>query len=236
MAVLAAGMLLVGCSKDSEDNGMETKNGTEQVQTLTKEQIVGVWRSGDYWVSFSEDGYMSAYLSEKRIEEGIYTIVKDTVKAETSMYYHFIDFAVSHIGNAKLSCSVTLNAFDGSFSEKVNDYTFTKTDEKPCPKNHELIGKKFQYNTDVVDSDSWTGKSDTLHGFAQFNITTYFYADCFFRTEEGKRVGSFQAYYVYRPPLLYYRKLYVVGYNDSENVINILRIDIKNGNILASKI
>ena len=236
MAVLAAGLLLAGCSKDSEDNSMETKNGTKQVQTLTKELIIGVWRSGDYWVSFAEDGFMCGYLSDEHIVDGHYTINSDTVKAESSMYYYFTDFIVSRIDDTNLDCSVTLNAFDGSFSKKVNDYKFTKTYETPCPKNHELIGKKFQYNTDVVDFDSWTGKRDTLHGFAQFNITTYFYADCFFRTEEGKRVGSFQAYYVYRPPLLYYRKLYVVGYNDSENVIDILRIDIKNGNILASKI
>ena len=52
MAVLAAGMLLAGCSKDSENNGMETK----QQQILTKEQIMGVWRNGDYWVSFDGNG------------------------------------------------------------------------------------------------------------------------------------------------------------------------------------
>ena len=109
---------------------------------MTKEQIVGVWRNGDYWVSFAEDGYMSAYLSDKCIAEGDYTIVKDTVKAESSMYYHFTDFIVKHITTTTLDCAVVLNAFDGSFSPKVNDYTFTKTEEEPCPKNHRLIGKK----------------------------------------------------------------------------------------------
>ena len=53
MAVLAAGILLAGCAKDNDD--METKGNTEQ-QALIKEQIVGVWRNGDYWVSFDGNG------------------------------------------------------------------------------------------------------------------------------------------------------------------------------------
>ena len=80
MAVLAAGLLLTGCSKDSENNGMETKGNTEQkTQTLTKEQIVGVWRNGDYWVSFSEDGFMCGYLSDKCIVEGGYEVFQDQI-------------------------------------------------------------------------------------------------------------------------------------------------------------
>lgn len=48
MAVLAAGMLLAGCSKE-EDNGMGTKNGTEQVLADMKQHIVGTWEhDGDF--------------------------------------------------------------------------------------------------------------------------------------------------------------------------------------------
>ena len=52
MVMLAADMLLAGCSQDSENYDMETK----RQQTLTKEQIIGVWRNGDYWVSFDGNG------------------------------------------------------------------------------------------------------------------------------------------------------------------------------------
>lgn len=59
---LMAGMMLAGCSKSDDEPSPQYK--------LTKDNIVGVWRSGDYWVSFSSDGYMSAYLSDKCIAEG----------------------------------------------------------------------------------------------------------------------------------------------------------------------
>lgn len=41
MVALVVGMMLAGCSK--EDVNMETKGNTEQAQTLTKDQIVGVF-------------------------------------------------------------------------------------------------------------------------------------------------------------------------------------------------
>ena len=69
MTMLAAGMLLAGCSKDESENVEEPRKENVMEQTLTKEQIVGVWRSGDYWVSFSEDGYCGAYLSNKCVAE-----------------------------------------------------------------------------------------------------------------------------------------------------------------------
>lgn len=50
MAITAM-LMMAGCSKE-DTNDMETK----RQQTLTKEQIIGVWRNGDYWVSFDGNG------------------------------------------------------------------------------------------------------------------------------------------------------------------------------------
>ena len=51
---LVMGMMLAGCSKEDGSEELEDRNNSmEQTSALTKEQIVGVWRNGDYWVSFS---------------------------------------------------------------------------------------------------------------------------------------------------------------------------------------
>lgn len=155
---LVAGMMLAGCSKD-ESNMEETKG-----QTLTKEQIVGVWRSGDYWVSFSSDGYMSAYLSDKCIAEGDYTIDGDTVKVTDGIWRNTYwgmgntHFEVAKISEGSLTATATFTDLSVMYyySEETEvahtlrqTYTFSKTSETPCSRNNVLIGKSCKAPMDV---------------------------------------------------------------------------------------
>lgn len=59
MAVLVAGMLLTGCSKDSEDNQETRKTMEEQtIKDVLKQNIVGSWiLTGNYETS-STDGFV----------------------------------------------------------------------------------------------------------------------------------------------------------------------------------
>ena len=150
MAVLAAGLLLTGCSKDSENNGMETKGNTEQkTQTLTKEQIVGVWRNGDYWVSFSEDGFMCGYLSDKCIVEGGYEVFQDQIIVVSDFFEHNITaFKITDVTDKTLECNVKYSEIDGtSLKDAEGTMTFTKSQEQPTACENEIIGKFFQFDS-----------------------------------------------------------------------------------------
>lgn len=156
MTVLAAGMLLVGCSKE-DSNGMETKENTEQTQALTKEQIVGVWRNGDYWVSFAEDGFMCGYLSDKCIVEGNYQVLHDQIIVVSDFFVNNITvFKITSVTNESLTCdlkfsNIEINSIANedeaiwkeSMSLKSIEATmsFSRTELQPTARENEIAGK-----------------------------------------------------------------------------------------------
>lgn len=154
MALVTGMTLTTGCSKSDDDPMPQYK--------LTKDNIVGVWRSGDYWVSFSEDGYMSAYLSDKCIAEGDYTVDGDTVKVDDGFkkiraYGKNTRLVVNSISNGTLSLTATYNDLsilydgdEGLVHLHTQNYNFSKKQETPCTKNNPLIGK-----TCVIPLDVW---------------------------------------------------------------------------------
>lgn len=226
-------VMLIGCSK-SEDN----IGDPEAEQALTKEQIVGVWRNGDYWVSFSEDGYMTAYLSDKCIASGDFIIDKDTVIAESSMFYYTTKFLVNELEDKSLSCTIeyvemTLPGTYQDFQRKEKNFSFTKTDEHPYPKKNELTGRKFKYPMDVVVPD-YGSKRDTLVGESVCEIKTYFYIERGIWTANQLREFG-QDYYVYRPPFLYYYELHISPYNASKDIINKLRLEFDEDDIVVNR-
>jgi hypothetical protein len=168
--VLMAGMMLAGCAK--EDGSEESRKGNDMEQTLTKEQIVGVWRSGDYWVSFSESGFMCAYLSDKCIAEGDYAIDGDTVKIDDGFkkiraYGKNTRFVINSISNGTLSLTATYNDLsilydgdEGLVHLHTQNYNFSKTQESPCVKSNSLIGKSC-----VIPLDVWHYQQQPLGPF-----------------------------------------------------------------------
>lgn len=160
MAVLAAGMLLTGCSKDSENKGMKTKGNTEQTQTLTVEQIVGVWRNGDYWMSFAEDGFMCGYLSEKCIVEGGYKVIQDQVIVVSDFFENNItSFKVTSVTNDRLTCDVKYSEIEGlTLKVAEGKMTFAKSQELPTARENEIIGKVFEFSSiyeSLINNSLW---------------------------------------------------------------------------------
>ena len=223
--------MLAGCSNDETDMGQE--------QTLIKEQIVGVWRNGDYWVSFSEDGYMTAYLSDKCIASGDFFIDKDTVMAESPVFYYTTKFLVNKLDDKNLNCTIeyiemTLPETHQHFHKKEKNFSFIKTDESPCTKENELIGRKFQYAMDVVVPD-YGSKRDTLAGEAVCDIVTFFSTNHTIWAVNQLRESGYD-YYVYRPPYLYYYEMGISPYNTSKDIINKLRVEFDGDDMVVSKL
>lgn len=155
MAMLVAGMLLTGCSKDSDN--METKGNTE---ALIKEQIIGVWRSGDYWVSFDGkehkpekggpvvgqqvgkppvyyDGYSKAVLEvagKEVADGGVYIINGNTITSYSEQYLETtVEYTITYISEASMTAVVKYTyAHDDVYTETMS---FAKTSDTPASKD-----------------------------------------------------------------------------------------------------
>lgn len=144
MAITAM-LMLTGCSKDSESMG--TKDNTE----LTKEQIVGVWRSGDYWVSFSESGFNSSFFNingDERIDEGSFTIKENTIEVEHTLYYGQTKYVINKITPTTLQLTVEYNYYAFSLSDDDDIWlnipmTLTKSSETPSERENGLDGVTY---------------------------------------------------------------------------------------------
>ena len=197
-AALIAAMMLAGCSKDSESSG-EQRNDMEKTNDLTKEQIVGVWRSGDYWLSFSEDGFYSAFFfidDRERIDDGDYIVAEDVVTVKNQE--HTTILSVKNLSATSLT--LVMNYTYPHLAQEVTvtkEMSFVKTEENPCKSTDDLVGKSFSYED---TSDAHNGKVVTFFNQIPYNdrlmISTY--------SEPGMWGNSALQYYVYLPPLIYH--------------------------------
>ncbi len=200
-------LMLTGCSKDSESMG--TKDNTE----LTKEQIVGVWRSGDYWVSFSEDGYCSAFFSvngDERILEGDFKIKNDTVIVEHSMYYGNTKITINDVSQASLKLTIIFNyyiftLFDKDDQEIKVPITLTKSSDTPVEKIAGLEGMTF--SNDVQLEEGGTSYLITQSNTISEKYHSIYYINDYHGNIPPSHKGGLNArgqkYYVYLPPYIY---------------------------------
>lgn len=218
MAVLAAGMLLAGCSKEESDD-MEGK------QTLTKEQIVGVWRNGDYWVSFSEDGFMCGYLSERCIVEGGYEISQNQISVISDFFVgNTTVFKITSITGERIECEVKYSEIDELSLNGVEDMmSFAKSSELPTPRNSEITGKGFEYKSFYILSDNFTPNSLKGQRVECLNHGDFRNDGSTFRMIErlssnGQRLPSWRIYmkdfYVYLHPNIYFIEYVNKEYNE----------------------
>lgn len=222
--MLVAGMLMTGCSKDSESMG--TKDNTE----LTKEQIVGVWRSGDYWVSFGNDGFYSAFFfidDVERIDDGNFTIDGDVLTIKNPE--HSTSIVVKKL--SKTSITIVMEYTYPGLARKTTvtkEMNFTKTNEIPCKSNDYLVGKSFSYED---TSDVHDGRVITFFNEIPYNdrimVSKY--------SEPGRYGNSVLQYYVYLPPLIYHAILRSGGIYLKEDKVLIGELSESSEGILTYK-
>ena len=198
---LLVGAMLAGCSKEDSENMEE--------QTLTKEQIVGVWRNGDYWVSFSEDGYNSAYLPYfdfESIDEGDFSIDGDTITVENSYFFNRTKYVVqkSESNNLVLELIYPHPHIGGDQSIFRKIISFQKTDLTPCKKEDGLKGVTF--NCNVL---SKINKKQTTF---QVKIENSPYHNLGWKSAETSGNG----YYIYLNPVIYFVLFEGLGMYDLE--------------------
>lgn len=210
-SVLTAALLLAviaaGCSSGSDEPEVPTPQ-----YKVTKENIVGVWRSGDYWVSFSSDGYNSAYFpieNDERIDEGSYTISGDTITVESQLYYSWTKYIIRSISDTSVSLTIIYN-FSGTTSVQNDDYdiskdiTLTKSNDTPCIIDDGLDRKTYE-TTEIfnINGKKYNIKQENTfykeYHFIKFE-NLYPEKDTEIFRNIPKTGGR---YYIYLPPYLY---------------------------------
>ena len=212
--LLAMLPMMWACSSSSDDIPEEHK---EEII-----DIVGVWSNGDYFVSFSSDGYYTSYLTPKFIDSGNYVFnQKDKiVKSNNDYFGRETNITISLINN-KLTCNISSTDVLGNAISK--NMTFTKIDENPQGDNNILVGKVYE----ALYGGGF--------GKCQWDFTSN-YAATFSTKEVKPQVRNH--YYIYRPPFMFTQSFKPKGASlssfyekcDKGEVIKYY-VKIENGNI-----
>lgn len=188
-----------------------------------KIDIKGVWCNGDYFVTFSSDGYYTAYLDDKFIDSGDY-IYNEQDKRVTCKNFYFnksTEIAISS-SNDKLICNFkSTNVLGDVFSKSMS---FSKTDETPQGKNNALVGKTHQ-ELYIIQG----------HGKCEWKFTSN-YAATYSTIEVKPKTRNH--FYIYREPYLYTQHFKPSGaglsifFNGSDKGdVLIYEVSISNGSI-----
>lgn len=185
---------------------------TEIKKTL-KEQIVGVWRSGDYFVSFSEDGYCAAYFpidGDERIDDGVFTMDGDTVITDGSFYANTTKYIINSVSEKSINLTVvydfshTPTGIDDK-KDAMATLTLTRTDEIPDRKINGMEGKTFTIDGSYISEDGTAydfTQINTIHSSEKYHYIEYkldFHGDA----PEGVKQRNMYKYYIYLRPVIY---------------------------------
>ena len=181
-------LLFAGCSKsDSIDGNKEN--------ALQKSDIVGVWKSGDYFVSFSDGNYYIAYLTGTFIDSGYFKLDGTNVKCDNNYFKKSTTINIKSIKNDLMACKI--DYIDGEGKAKSLDKTFTKTSETPTQSNNIVIGKSYT-GTFVVQSNG--ARFDYITRFTDLNGG---YEEVLNGVMKDVRRNL---YYIYLHPLVYMQR------------------------------
>lgn len=118
------------CSSDNEEN----------LQNLNSSNLIGVWESGDYFISFNKDGFYAAYLDEKFIDSGAYTINKNSVLYVNPYKVSKTNYSMS-LANEELTADISYTGVNGiSLNKKI---IFSKSKKAVVDKSNPVISKEF---------------------------------------------------------------------------------------------
>lgn len=118
------------CSSDNEEN----------LQNLNSSNLIGVWESGDYFISFNKDGFYAAYLDEKFIDSGTYTINENSVLCTNPYKVSKTNYSMNLV-NEKLTADVSYTGINGSLLNKK--IVFSKSKKAVIDKSNPVISKEF---------------------------------------------------------------------------------------------
>lgn len=138
LLMLSMLVALFGVSCSSDNNPTENDDGS-----IKKELLIGTWENGNYFVSFGQDDYYSAYIADEFIDSGNYTQSQNVVLCQNNYFNRNSTYTIKKVSNIELDVDILYKDLYGDTQKK--SITFTKTSTFPVSKSNTLDGKSIQW-------------------------------------------------------------------------------------------
>lgn len=101
---------------------------------------VGVWESGNFFLSLSADKFCTAYVADKFIDCGNYTVTSgNNLSCRNTYFSRNTSYTIKNLTNSKIEVDVTYTDIEGATKNKT--LILTKSDKIPATKDNPLVGK-----------------------------------------------------------------------------------------------
>lgn len=137
MLLFAAVFTLGSCS--SNDNG---KSEEPQVKSYSE---VGVWESGNYFISLSSDHFLTAYVAPGFLDCGVYSRSDDVITSNNTYFAKTTTYNIKSIDDKSMTVNIAYKDIAGK--NKTTSLTLTKSSKVPVGKDNPLIGKSYSYQS-----------------------------------------------------------------------------------------
>jgi hypothetical protein len=133
VAVLSLGF--ASCSSDDENEPV-----IEEEKTYS---IIGVWEYENYFISFNNDNFYTAYIDNKFIDSGNYTSTDKEIYCYNPYFNISTVYTIKLLNDNTLQVCITYTDYSGT--QKTKDMTLTKSKINPAVKDHTMIGKNYSF-------------------------------------------------------------------------------------------
>ena len=141
MAFALAAILSIGFVSCGSDDDEDNPNPNPEQPTVTYSPI-GVWESGNYFLSLSSDNFLTAYFAERFLDCGNYSISEDNVITCNNTYYaRPTQYKIKNLSATQLHVEISYVDVYGENQSK--SLTFTKSDKMPVTKDNPVVGKSY---------------------------------------------------------------------------------------------
>lgn len=170
--ILFAVTLFTACSSD-DDNG-------EKPTIEEPKSIIGVWESDNYFISFDDNGFYSAYIADQFIDSGNYTKSESVVSCKNSYFNRQTVYTIKNISDTKIDLDISYTDIHGDNKKKT--MTFTKSEISPASQSNTLAGKSYRTSSSIfgnvtMEFSSYNSgiKSATKGGAEKYPLSFFLY-------------------------------------------------------------
>lgn len=144
IAILVSIVSFAACDKNLVIQP-ESENGNGGGEEPAKEySIVGVWECNKYFISFSSDGFVTTYYTQKHIESGTYSREGNTITISCPYFDSSTKVTIRALDDKTLSAQFDYKDHMAGTYE-VQQLNFNKSAKTPSQKENALIGKSYTY-------------------------------------------------------------------------------------------
>lgn len=168
------GLFLSACSGSDDTDGPSTP----EVKTYSE---VGVWESGNYFLSLSSDNFLTAYVAPNFIDCGTYSRSDNNIITSTNTYYSkSTTYTIKSINDNSMSVDISYSDVHGE--SKTKSLILTKSAKMPPTiKENPVSGKSYTWYSTVFGNETFafnsydTGRKSGTKGSCRKYPVDFFY-------------------------------------------------------------